>query len=84
VGTLEPIALSPRDAAQFPSISKRTLSRLIRARKIEARKDGPRTLVGVASLKADYVSLPKKTDDASIVFGESAHVRLRSRQRAPH
>jgi hypothetical protein len=31
MGTLEPIALSPRDAAQFLSISKRSLSRLIRA-----------------------------------------------------
>ena len=30
---LEPIALSPADAAQFMSISKGSLSRLIRARK---------------------------------------------------
>jgi excisionase family DNA binding protein len=62
MGTLEPIALSPRDAAQFLSISKRSLSRLIRAHKIEARKDGPRTLVDVASLKAYYEALPLKTD----------------------
>jgi hypothetical protein len=51
---LEPFALSPRDAAQFLSISKHNLSRLIAARKIEARKDGPRTLVDVASLKAQF------------------------------
>ena len=31
MGTLEPIALSPRDAAAFLGISKRTMSRLIRA-----------------------------------------------------
>ena len=62
MGTLEPIALSPRDAAQFLSISKRTLSRLIGSRKVAARKDGKRTLVDVASLKAYYASLPLKAD----------------------
>jgi xanthine dehydrogenase YagS FAD-binding subunit len=36
----------------YLSISKRSLSRLISAKKIEARKDGPRTLVNVASLTA--------------------------------
>jgi excisionase family DNA binding protein len=81
---LEPIALSPRDAAQFLSISKRSLSRLIRARKIEARKHGPRTLVDVASLKAYYASLPKKTDHLPIVFGRRAHVLPRSRVQVRH
>ena len=76
---LEPLALSPRSAANYLSISKRSLSRLIAAKKIEARKDGPRTLVDVASLKAYYASLPKKTDHAPIVFGRRAHVVPRSR-----
>jgi Helix-turn-helix domain len=49
-GIIEPLAFSPRDAAAFLSISKRSLSRLIRAQKIEARKHGPRTLIDVASL----------------------------------
>jgi excisionase family DNA binding protein len=49
---VEPLALSPRDAAAYLSVSKRTLSRLISARKIAARKDGVRTLVDVASIKA--------------------------------
>ena len=57
---LEPLALPPRAAATFLSISKRSLSRLIRAGKIEARKAGPRTLVDVASLKTYYETLPKK------------------------
>src|SRR5579862_2619368 len=39
---IEPLALSPRDAAAYLSISKRGLSRLIARRKIAARKDGPR------------------------------------------
>jgi hypothetical protein len=43
--TLEPLALSPPDAAASLSISKRSLSRLIAVRKIAARKDGSRTLV---------------------------------------
>lgn len=68
MGALEPIALSPREAAAFIAVSKRTLSRLIRANKIAARKAGPRTLVDVVSLKAYYESLPLKMDHAPIVF----------------
>jgi excisionase family DNA binding protein len=60
MSAIEPLALSPRDAAAHLSISKRTLSRLIRAGKIAARKDGVRTLVDVASIKAYYESLPMK------------------------
>ena len=83
MGTLEPIALSPRDAAQLLSISKRTLSRLIGSRKIAARKDGKRTLVDVASLKAYYASLPLKADHAPLVFvhpvtGRRHRVRMNS------
>jgi len=76
---LEPLALSPANAARFLSISKRSMSRLIVAKKIEARKDGARTLVDVASLKAYYASLPKKSNHAPIVFGRRAHVIPRSR-----
>jgi excisionase family DNA binding protein len=57
---LQPLALAPLEAARFLSISKRTLSRLIAGGKILARKDGSRTLVDVASLKAYYASLPVK------------------------
>ncbi len=81
---LEPLALSPREAAAVLSISKRSLSRLIRAGNIEARKAGPRTLVDVASLKAHYASLPKKTDHAPIVFGRRAHVLPRARAQVRH
>jgi hypothetical protein len=52
MGTLEPLALSLRDADGYLSSSKRSLSRLISAKKIEALKGGPRTLVDVASLTA--------------------------------
>jgi excisionase family DNA binding protein len=62
---IEPLALSPRDAAAYLSVSKRTISRLVRARKITVRKAGLRTLVDVASLKAYYTALPLKTDHAS-------------------
>jgi excisionase family DNA binding protein len=82
--TLEPLALSPRDAAALLSISKRSLSRLIARKKIAARKDGQRTLVDVASLKAYYAALPLKTDHAPIVFGRRAHVLPRSRPEAGH
>jgi hypothetical protein len=57
---------------------------LIAAKKIEARKDGPRTLVDVASLKAYYGSLPKKTDHAPLVFGRRAHAQPRSLAQTRH
>ena len=57
---LQPLALPPQAAAQFLSISKRSLSRLIAAGKIVARKEGSRTLVDVESLKAYYAGLPVK------------------------
>lgn len=68
MSSFEPLALSPRDAATMLAVSRRTLSRLIRSKKIAARKAGVRTLVDVASLKAYYESLPLKTDHAPIVF----------------
>ena len=57
---LQPLALPPQAAAQFLSISKRSLSRLIAAGKIVARKEGSRTLVDIESLKAYYAGLPVK------------------------
>jgi hypothetical protein len=57
---LQPLALPPLAAAQFLSISKRSLSRLIAAGKIVARKEGSRTLVDVESLKGYYTGLPIK------------------------
>jgi excisionase family DNA binding protein len=58
---MEPLALSPRDAASFLGVSKRTLTRLIAAKKITARKSDHRTLVDVASLKSYYATLPTIT-----------------------
>jgi len=78
MSAIEPLALSRREAAAYLAVRKRTLSRLIRAKKIAAREHGPRTLVDVASLKAFYESLPLKTDHAPRVFGERAHIVPRS------
>ena len=78
---IEPLALSPRDAADCLSVSKRTVSNLIAVGKIEARKNGTRTLVDVASLKMYYASLPLKTDHAPLVFGRRAHVVPCSRRK---
>jgi excisionase family DNA binding protein len=57
---LQPLALAPLAAARLLSISKRSLSRLIASGKIVARKEGTRTLVDFASLKAYYAGLPIK------------------------
>jgi excisionase family DNA binding protein len=56
--TVEPIALPPVAAAAYLGISKRSLYRLIADGLVTARKDGPRTLVDVASLRSYYASLP--------------------------
>jgi excisionase family DNA binding protein len=78
---LEPLAVSPRQAATMLAVSKRTVSRLIAAKKIPARKLGIRTLVDVAALKAFFATLPLKTDSAPLIFGERAHVRSRSNKK---
>ena len=84
MSTLEPLALSPREAAAFLSVGRRTLSRLIATGKVAARKDGSRTLVDVASLKTYYAALPLKTDHAPLVFGHRAHVVPSSRRQVRH
>jgi hypothetical protein len=57
--TIEPLALSPEDAAAFLSISRRALSDLVSDGSVLAKKRGTSTLVSVASLRAYYASLPK-------------------------
>jgi hypothetical protein len=57
---LQPLALSPANAAAFLGKSKRSISRLIADGDVIARKDGPRTLVDVESLRAYYAALPVK------------------------
>jgi excisionase family DNA binding protein len=81
---IEPFALSPRDAADCLSVSKRTVSNLIAAGKIKARKSGTRTLVDVASLKTYYASLPLKADHSPLVFGRRAHVVPYARRKTRH
>ncbi len=80
VPMLEPLAVSPREAAALLAISKRTVSHLIRSRKLVAHKHGKRTLVDVESIKAFYATLPQITAPR-LLFGERAHVRPKSRAR---
>ncbi|MGB6622748.1 MAG: helix-turn-helix domain-containing protein [Xanthobacteraceae bacterium] len=81
---IEPIALSPRDAAQFLGVSKRTLTRLIATKKIEARKAGPRTLVTMASLKAYFETLPAITRPAPLLCSANPKVRPKAKRKARH
>ncbi len=78
---LEPLALPPLAAARFLGESKRTVSRLIAAGKIVARKDGVRTLVDVKSLKAYYASLPLKARYEPLAWSAST-VRPKGGRRA--
>jgi excisionase family DNA binding protein len=66
------------------TVSRRTVSRLIRARKIVARKHGNRTLVDVESVKAFYAASPLKTDHAPLVCGERAHIRPKAKRTTRH
>jgi excisionase family DNA binding protein len=79
VAMFEPLAVSPREAADMLAISKRTVSRLIRARTLIARKRGKRTLVDVESVKAFYASLPIKATSSPIAFDRRAKRQLKPR-----
>jgi excisionase family DNA binding protein len=79
MSALELLAIPPREAADALALSKRTVSRLITARKLIARKHGKRTLVDVESVKAFYVSLPIKETSSPIVFDRRAKHRLTRR-----
>jgi excisionase family DNA binding protein len=65
---IEPIALSPAKAAAFLSLSKRTITELIAAGKIVARKHGKRTLVETQSLRDYLASLPRKMEREPLVI----------------
>ena len=56
--TIPTLALSPADAAMCLAVSRRTLARLIAARKIVCRRTAGRLLIDAASLRAYYESLP--------------------------
>ena len=66
VSAVDPAALSPEGAAAYLSISKRRVYLLIADEVLIAKKDGARTLVDFASVKAHYKSLPRLTVHASI------------------
>jgi len=76
-----PLALSPRDAAAYLAVSKSTVSRLIRSKKITARKAGVRTLIDVSSLQSYFEALPLKTDHAPLSFGRRAHSQTKRTRR---
>jgi Helix-turn-helix domain len=56
----EPGALSIPDAARYCAIGVEEMRKEINAGKIDARKNGRRTVVLVASLKAWLEALPKR------------------------
>jgi excisionase family DNA binding protein len=56
---VEPLALSVKDTAKVLSISKSQVYVLLGDGTLTARKDGTRTLVDYATVKAHHESLPK-------------------------
>jgi hypothetical protein len=79
--TIEPLALSPDDAASYLSLSRRVLSDLVSDDIILAKKSGARTLVDVASLKAYYGGLPKAVSGSIPNAPQSLHLVRKRRQR---
>ena len=80
ISELSPLAVSPAGAASFLGISKRSISRLIADGDVIARKDGPRTLVDVESLRAYYAALPVKAGATPLPCSTGAPHARRSRQ----
>ena len=58
-----PLALTPADAARTLAISPRSLSRLVAAGKIKARRTAGRLLIDYASLRHYYEALPEGPHD---------------------
>jgi len=62
----EPLSLSPSGAAAFTGYSKRTIYRMLAAGTITGRRDGAKTLIDGASLRAHWRSLPTYVAGASV------------------
>ncbi len=54
----EPMSLSPEGAADYLSLSKPTIYRLLAAGSLKGKRAGTRTMIDGASLRAYYKSLP--------------------------
>jgi excisionase family DNA binding protein len=58
MSTIEPLALSPAEAAAYLGVSQKTISRLIARGELSARKLGRMVLIDAATVKSFYGSLP--------------------------
>jgi excisionase family DNA binding protein len=54
----EPMSLSPEGAAEYTSLSKPTIYRLLAAGTIKGKRAGTRTMIDGESLRAYYRALP--------------------------
>lgn len=54
----DPLSLSPQGAAEYLSLSKPTIYRLLAAGTITGKRHGSRTLIDGKSVRAYYASLP--------------------------
>jgi excisionase family DNA binding protein len=54
----EPLSLSPEGAAEYLSLSKPTIYRLLAAGTLKGKRAGTRTLIDGKSVRAYYASLP--------------------------
>ncbi len=68
----EPLSLSPKGAAAYAGYSVRTIYRLLNAGAITGCRDGARTLIDGASIRAYRTTLPAYVPGASIP--NAAHI----------
>jgi excisionase family DNA binding protein len=54
----EPLSLSPQGAAEYLSLSKPTIYRLLAAGTLTGKRAGTRTLIDGKSVRSYYASLP--------------------------
>ena len=64
--TSEPLSLSPEGAADYLSLSKPTIYRLLAAGTLAGKRAGTRTLIDGKSVRAYYASLPDFVPGAPI------------------
>jgi excisionase family DNA binding protein len=76
----EPLSLSPEGAAEYLSLSKPSIYRLLSAGVLKAKRSGSRTLIDGKSVRAYYSSLPDFVPGASILNAPQAKPS-RQRQR---
>jgi excisionase family DNA binding protein len=78
----EPLSLSPEGAAEYLSLSKPTIYRLLAAGTIKGKRSGTRTLIDGKSVRSYFTSLPDYV--AGNAIANAPQTSKRKRRTARH